>query len=147
MKHISDYQMTRRDWLRLSAAGVIGGSLSGWLSNMANAQATNPQPRRPVILLWMNGGPSKRQTFGIQLGISDLKPGHADVGQFRPVASSVPGIQISEHLPQIARRVGDMAIIRSMPTREGGHGRATYQMRTGNLPGAPQFPTLGSLVS
>src|SRR5262249_35586402 len=42
---------------------------------------------------------------------------------------------------------GDMAIIRSMATREGDHGRATYQMRTGNLPGAPQFPTLGSLVS
>src|SRR5262249_51175385 len=57
-------------------------------------------------------------------------------------------IKISEHLPKIAKWMDQMAIIRSMSTKEADHGRATYQMRTGRLPGGPvQYPTLGSLFS
>lgn len=142
MQHTSsDYQLTRRDWLRLSAAGVIGGSMSGWFPQLAEASAANPQRRRSCILLWMNGGPSQMDTF-------DLKPGHDNGGPMRGTATSVPGIRISEHLPQVARRMQDLAIIRSMSSREADHGRATFQMRTGYLPGGPvQYPTLGSLFA
>jgi hypothetical protein len=133
--------LTRRDWLTLSAAGVVGYSMSGWLQALADDTAADPQRRRSCILLWMNGGPSQIDTF-------DPKPGHANGGPFRPIATSVPGIQISEHLPRLARTAQDLAIIRSMFTREADHGRATYQMRTGYLPGGPvQYPTLGSLFS
>jgi len=133
--------LSRRDWLRLSAAGAAGFSLSGWLGTLAADTAQNPQRKRSCILLWMNGGPTQMDTF-------DLKPGHANGGPFKAIDTAVPGIQISEHLPQLAKQMKDIAIIRSMSTKEADHGRATYLMRTGRLPGGPiQYPTLGSVVA
>jgi uncharacterized protein (DUF1501 family) len=134
-------QISRRDWLRLSAAGVVGYSMSGWLESMAADIATDPQRRRACILLWMNGGPSQMDTF-------DLKPGHANGGPFKELQTSIPGIRISEHLPQLARNLEQIALIRSMSTKEADHGRATYLLRTGRVPGGPvQYPTLGSVLS
>ena len=52
--------------------------------------------RRACILLWMTGGPSQIDTF-------DLKPGHANGGPFKEIATSVPGLRISEHLPKLAK--------------------------------------------
>jgi hypothetical protein len=103
------------------------------------ACAAAPRRKRSCILLWMNGGPSHLDTF-------DLKPGHANGGPFQETATNVPGTKISEHLPRVARHADHLAIIRSMATKEADHGRATYQMRTGHLPGGPiPYPTLGSL--
>jgi hypothetical protein len=125
----------------LSAAGVVGYSLSGWLEGLAEAAAANPRRKRACILLWMNGGPSQMDTF-------DLKPGHANGGTFKEIATKAPGIKISEHLPKIAKHMDRLAVIRSMSTKEADHGRATYQMRTGRLPGGPvHYPTLGSMFS
>jgi hypothetical protein len=139
MKHTP--LLSRRDWLRLSAAGFLGYSLSGWLEAFAADAAAHPQRRRSCILLWMNGGPSQMDTF-------DLKPGHANGGEFKEIATNVPGIKISEHLPKIARHADRMAIIRSMSTKEGDHSRATYHLRTGYLPQGPiQYPPLGALVA
>jgi len=133
--------LSRRDWLRLSAAGVVGYSLSGWFESLADAAAAHPGRKRSCILLWMNGGPSQMDTF-------DLKPGHANGGPSKEIATSVPGIRISEHLPKIAKHMDRMVLVRSMSTKEADHGRATYQMRTGHLPGGPvPYPTLGSLFS
>src|SRR5215831_17022572 len=134
-------KMSRRDWLRLTTAGVVGASMSGWLEALAADTADHPQRKRSCILLWMSGGPSQLDTF-------DLKPGHANGGPFQPIATSVPGIQISEHLPQIAKFMDHMAIIRSMNSKEGDHGRATFLLRTGYLPQGPiQYPSIGALVS
>ena len=133
--------LSRREWLMLSSAGVVGYSLSGWLGQLADAAANDPRRRRSCILLWMNGGPSQIDTF-------DPKEGTVNGGPFRSIATAVPGIRISEHLPHVAATMRDIAIIRSMSTREADHGRATYQMRTGHLPGGPALhPTLGSLFS
>src|SRR5206468_6251612 len=129
-------RISRRDWLRLSAAGVLGASLSGWLPALAADTASDPKRRRSCILLWMAGGPSQTDTF-------DLKPGHANGGPFKETATSVPGIRISEHLPRIARYADRMAIIRSMSTKEGDHSRATFFLRTGYLPQGPiDYPSL-----
>jgi hypothetical protein len=134
-------RLSRREWLKLSTAGVVGYSLSGWLGSLAADTAKHPQRKRACILLWMNGGPSQMDTF-------DLKPGHENGGTFKEIATKVPGIKISEHLPKLAQHMDRMAIVRSMKTKEADHGRATYQMRTGHLPGGPvQYPTLGSLLS
>ncbi len=133
--------LDRRDLLTLSAAGMVSYTFSGWLKALADETANNPRRRRACILLWMNGGPSQLDTF-------DLKPGHANGGPYREIETSVPGIRISEHLPRLARNLRDIAIIRSMSTREGDHGRGTFLMRTGYLPQGPiQYPTLGSLLS
>jgi hypothetical protein len=120
---------------------VVGYSMSGWLEAMAQDAAANSQRRGSCILLWMNGGPSQMDTF-------DLKPGHANGGPFKEIQTSVPGIRISEHLPKIAEFADRMAILRSMSTKEADHGRATYLLRTGHVPGGPvQYPQLGSLMS
>jgi hypothetical protein len=133
--------LSRREMMTLSAAGAVTFSFSGWMKALADQTANNPQRRRSCILLWMVGGPSQMDTF-------DLKPGHVNGGPYRETASSVPGIRISEHLPRLARQMQDMAIIRSMSTREGDHSRGTFLMRTGYLPQGPiQYPTLGSLLS
>jgi hypothetical protein len=134
-------ELSRRDLMKLSAAGVVGYSMSGWLEALAQQTANHPQRQRACILLWMNGGPSQMDTF-------DLKPGHPNGGPYREISTSVPGIRISEHLPKLARNMHHMAIVRSMSTREGDHGRGTFLMRTGYLPQGPvQYPSLGALVS
>src|SRR5437868_7812070 len=133
--------LSRRDWLRLAAAGVVGSSMSGWLDVLAAQTANDPRRKRSCVLLWMAGGPSQMDTF-------DLKPGHANGGPFKERQTSAPGLKISEHLPKIAEFGDRMAVVRSMSTKEGDHGRATFLMRTGYLPTGPiQHPTLGSLVS
>ena len=134
-------KLTRRDWHTLVTSGVVGYSCSGWMEALANDAVASPTRRRACILLWMNGGPSQTDTF-------DLKPGHANGGPFREIQTPVPGIRISEHLPRVAEQMRDIAIIRSISSREGDHGRGTFYLRTGYLPQGPiQYPTLGSLIS
>ncbi len=133
--------LTRREMFQLATAGALGGSASGWLRNLAADAATDPRRRKSCILLWMSGGPSQIDTF-------DPKPGHANGGPYKPIQTGVPGILVGEHLPKIAKEVKDLAIIRGMSTKEGDHGRATYNLRTGYLPQGPiRYPTLGSLVA
>jgi len=132
---------SRRDLFRLAAAGFAASSSSGWLERLAAATADDPKRKRSCILLWMNGGPAT-------IDLWDLKPGHANGGPSKEIATSVPGIKIGENLPKLAQRMQHLAILRSMSTKEADHGRATFQMRTGYLPGGPiHYPSLGALVS
>ena len=134
-------RLSRRDLFRLAAAGVVGVSTSGWIEAMAADTAADPKRRKAVILLWMTGGPSQLDTF-------DPKPKHANGGQFKAIETAVPGIFVGEHLPKLARQMKDVAIVRSMTTKEGDHSRATYNLRTGyQSQGLIHYPTLGSLVS
>ncbi|MBT4868076.1 MAG: DUF1501 domain-containing protein [Planctomycetaceae bacterium] len=130
--------LTRRDMLRNAA---LAAGVSSWMPAFANAFADDPKRQRHCILLWMTGGPSQIDTF-------DLKPEHANGGEFKPIDTNAPGLQISEHLPKLAKHGDQLAVIRSMSTKEGDHGRGTYLMRTGHQPGGLiQYPTLGSLLS
>jgi hypothetical protein len=135
--------LSRRDFFRLSAAGV-GVSLSGWLNVLASRAAESGGKHKSCILLWMNGGPSHLDTF-------DLKP-DAPAGfrsEFKPIPTSVSGIEISETFPQMAKQMQNVAIVRGMSTAEGAHGRAQYYMHTGYREGSGGVvhPSLGSIVS
>jgi hypothetical protein len=133
--------VSRRGLLRVGAAGLASASASGWIDALADVAAAGPPRGKACILLWMTGGPSQLDTF-------DMKPDHANGGQFKPIATSVPGLTISEHLPKLARQMEHLAVIRSMSTKEGDHGRATFLLRTGYVPqGAIHYPCLGSLVA
>ena len=134
----SDFQ--RRDFLRMSLAGAMGVSCSGWIGKLARAvEAAAPQ--RACILLWMPGGPSQLDTF-------DLKPGHKNGGPSKEIETAAPGIRISEHLPGLAKQMKEMAIIRSLTSTEGDHGRAANIMLTGYKPQeAVKYPVLGSLLA
>src|ERR1700677_3159422 len=107
--------LSRRELLRLTAAGVTGISMSGWMRVLAEQAAKTGTKHKSCILLWMDGGPSHKDTF-------DLKPGTADAGTFKPISTNVPGIEISEHFPQFAQLMNHSAILRGMTTGEGAHG-------------------------
>ncbi len=133
-------QLPRRTFLSLTA----GGAISGWFGRVAAAAAEQPQTAKSCILLWMNGGPSHLDTF-------DLKPeASSNVrGEFKPIDTSVPGIQISEHFPELAKRMEHAAILRGMSTLESDHQLASYHLHTGyqKRAGGTPFPSLGSIVS
>lgn len=132
---------SRRDWLRLSAVGAVGASQSGWMQSLAADVAKNPKRHKSVILLWLAGGPAT-------IDLWDLKVGHANGGSFKEIETAARGVKISEHLPKIAKQMKDVAIVRSMGTKEGDHQRATLVGLTGYTPvGAIQFPAIGSLVA
>src|SRR6516164_9316912 len=129
------FEFTRRDFLNMSVASALGVSYSGWLSRLARADVKSR--KRSCIVLWMAGGPSQMDTF-------DLKPGHKNGGPFQETDTAAAGVKIGEHLPGVAKQMKDLAIVRSMKTKEGDHGRATQHLHTGNLPqGGIDFPTFG----
>jgi hypothetical protein len=132
---------SRRTLLRSAAASATGLSSVACMRQIAAQVVDAPQRKRACILLWMAGGPSQLDTF-------DLKPGHANGGPFRAIATSAPEIRISEHLPLLACRADHLAVIRSMHTKEGDHARATHHLRTGYASqGSIRFPSLGAAVS
>jgi Protein of unknown function (DUF1501) len=88
----------------------------------------------------MDGGPSQLETF-------DVKPGSVNGGPSREIATNVSGIRISEHLPQVARHMNRMAILRSMSTRVADHGLGAYLMHTGHGNGPVNYPAMGALFA
>jgi hypothetical protein len=133
----------RRDFLKLSAAGVVGSlasSASGWfnlLAQDAGRAAAAGARHKSCILLWMEGGPSQQHTF-------DLKEG----GDYKAIPTAVPGTHISEHLPQLARQMKHLALLRGMSTGETVHSRARFLLHTGyRQVGSEAFPTLGSIAA
>ena len=142
MMNVRMPELSRRDFLRFTAAGAALTSMSGWFDLMAAHAAGSGVKHRSCILLWMEGGPSQKDTF-------DMKPGTKDAGEFKPIPTSVPGIQISEHFPKLARLMQHAAIVRSMSTPEGGHARAKYYMHTGYREGIGglTYPSLGAIAS
>ncbi len=138
--------LPRRDWLKLSAAGVASTSLTGWLpalaARAAEAPAHGKARAKQIIVLWMDGGPPHTDTF-------DLKPDVAECGIFKPIATNVPGIQITELLPQFADIIDRAAIIRSMQTIENEHLRARVHLRTGfrDGQGGVAWPSIGAIAS
>ena len=136
------HDLSRRDALKLAAAGVSGLSLSGWFNVLAQGVAAQKTKTKRCVLLWMDGGPSHKDTF-------DMKPGTANGGPFEAIKTSVPGIQISEHFPKFAPLMKHAAILRGMSTGEGAHDRAKYNMHTGYREGqgGVAYPSLGAITA
>jgi len=136
--------ITRREMLRLSAAGAFGVSASGWLPLLAQEAAAQKAKPKSCILLWMDGGPSHIDTF-------DPKPDASERvrGEYKAIATSVAGIQVSEQFPKLARLMDHAAILRGMSTDEADHGRARIYMHTGYKPGSGgvSYPSVGAIVA
>jgi len=133
------HEFSRRDFVRISLASAFGAAACPWLPRLAAVAGRRPAKR--CIVLWMAGGPSQTDTW-------DLKPGHRNGGPSREMATPVAGLRISEHLPKLAGSIRDLAVIRSMTTKEGEHGRATQLLHTGVLPSeVVAYPALGSLLA
>lgn len=136
-------EQTRRDVMRLAAAGVFAPTLSGWLPVLARAAPKGGTGKaKSCILLWMDGGPTHKDTW-------DLKPDSKGAGEFKPIKTAASGIEISEHLPKVAGVMNHGVVVRGMTTPEGAHARAKYYMHTGYREGqgGVTYPSLGALVS
>ena len=131
----------RRDFLRgISLAGIAAGTLS-W-TDLITAQAGELRKKgKACILLWMSGGPSQFETFS-------PKPDHPNGGSTKAISTAVSGVQISENFPLLAKSMKDIAVIRSMTSKEGSHPRATFFMHTGYIPSASvKYPSIGAVVA
>lgn len=136
-----DTNLNRRRLMQCMGLGALASTSASWFAPLAEAVARHPRRRRHCILLWMNGGPSQTDTF-------DMKPHHANGGAFKEIATSVPGLRFSEHLPKLAEHGDHLAVIRSLVTKEGDHARGAHVVRTGYAPiGDVAYPTLGSALS
>ncbi|MBC7967553.1 MAG: DUF1501 domain-containing protein, partial [Fuerstia sp.] len=138
---------SRRSFLQVGSLGIGGLTLPGLLRQQAVAAETGqPVNRKSVILVWLAGGPS-------HLDMYDLKPqAPAEIrGEFRPIATNVSGIEISEHLPRQAGMMDKLAIVRSAFHTNGGHGMGSQWMLTGYQPTLEVnnniYPSIGSIVA
>jgi hypothetical protein len=148
---------TRREWLRIGGLSVPGLGLPElWAARQA--QATTPLDHsagwgraKNCIVMFLFGAPAHQDTW-------DMKPdAPAEVrGEFRPMATTVPGIRICEHLPRMARQAHHLAIVRSMTHPDNTHTVAMHYMLTGVRHSAPNtnprnqptdFPTFGAVVN
>ena len=135
--------ITRRDFIRLGALGMMGVLLPDWLRSQAFA-GTAEARTKSVIQLWLGGGPSHLDTF-------DPKPGAgADYcGPYtKPIETNVAGIRISEALPMLAKQADKYSILRGMTHSNNGHETATYMMQTGTMPsGDLVYPAIGAVIA
>ena len=128
----------RRAMLRLG--GLATGLSFTQLLQATDAAGKNEQSG---VLVFLRGGPSHQDTF-------DLKPeAPAEYrGEFRPIATSVPGMEICEHLPKLARQATDWSLIRGITHNLADHSIGSSYLLTGNRPGQTvHYPLYGSVVS
>ena len=131
----------RRDFLRGMSAAVLAAGPISWRDVVAMEADELRRQGKACILLWMQGGPSQFETFS-------PKPGHPNGGTTKAIATTVPGIEVSENFPRVAEQAKHLAIIRSMTSKEGSHPRATYLLHTGYLPTASvKYPAFGSIAA
>jgi hypothetical protein len=141
------YGTSRRNFLRVGALGIGGLTLADVLRMQASAADTaQPVKKKAVILLYLAGGPS-------HIDMYDLKPeAPSEIrGEFRPVKTNVPGIDISEHLPHQAKIMDKLALVRSAFHTNAGHGMGSQWMMTGWQPTIEVndniYPSCGSVVA
>jgi uncharacterized protein (DUF1501 family) len=136
--------MGRREFLRAGSLGLLGLTLP----HLAHAQPAARPRAKACVLLFMWGGPAQQDTW-------DPKP-DAPVeyrGEFRPIPTNVPGIQICEHLPLLARRADKLALIRSMTHADVNHLTATHYLLTGravprqDAPRSEDWPGYGAVLA
>ncbi|MDX1946570.1 MAG: DUF1501 domain-containing protein [Pirellulaceae bacterium] len=133
--------ISRRSLLKIGGLAMGGISLPTLLR--AEAQSARPQRQKSVIMIFLSGGPPHQDMVDLKMDAPvEIR------GEFRPIATRVPGIQICEHLPRLAAMMDRLAIIRSLVGSEGRH--AAFQCHTG-WPVMPQpaggWPAFGAVVS
>lgn len=136
--------LSRRNFLRIGSLGLGGMALPGLLQAEAAAGiGSRGNQHKAVIMIFLPGGPSHQDMFDLKMDA----PGEVR-GEFKPIPTNVPGIQICEHLPRLARLADKYTIIRSMTGMEDRH--ESFQCYTGRLnrnqpPGG--WPSMGSFLN
>ena len=133
--------VSRRNFIKIGALGLGGLALPQILR--AEAKAGIRKSHKAIIMIYLPGGPPHQDMFEIKVDApQEIR------GEFKPISTKVPGIQICEHLPLLAGMTDKLAIIRSVVGAEDNH--YDYQCMTGRLKrGEPPggWPSIGSVVS
>ncbi|MFO0864658.1 MAG: DUF1501 domain-containing protein [Gemmataceae bacterium] len=118
--------LDRRAFLQVGASSFVGLNLPGLLSARASNSESHPR-QKSVILVLLTGGAS-------HLDMLDMKPdAPAEIrGEFSPIATTLPGFHVCEHLPRLAMRMDRWAVVRSLSHGENGHLPATHRILTGS---------------
>ncbi|MBD3673531.1 MAG: DUF1501 domain-containing protein [Planctomycetaceae bacterium] len=138
--------VTRRDAVKVGVLGATGLTLSGILRAEAFAAAEGkvlPGKATSAIFINLTGGPSHMDTF-------DLKPNAPAEyrGEFNPITTNVPGIEISEHLPKLAQCADKFSILRGVSHTLAAHALGQEYVISGNRPlPSLQYPSIGSVVA
>src|SRR5688572_23976199 len=141
--------ITRRAALKVGGMGLLGLTMPGLLKALENPASIKPRAKS-VIFLFQWGGPSHIDMF-------DMKPDAPEGirGPHKPIASSVDGLQVSEHLPRVAKVMDKVTVVRSMTHTMKNHNSASYYALTGHEPPVDDirlkdslelFPAYGSVV-
>ncbi|MFN7844905.1 MAG: DUF1501 domain-containing protein, partial [Pirellula sp.] len=129
--------ITRRDFLQVGTIPLLGLGLS--TAGSMPLAAREPNRAKSCILIWLDGGPSHLETF-------DPKP-NAPVevrGPFQSITTSVPGLALSEVMPNLARIAHKLCVIRSVTSPLGEHNIANQYLLTGYQPTpALVYPSYG----
>ncbi|TWU26326.1 hypothetical protein Pla52o_01790 [Novipirellula galeiformis] len=134
--------MQRRDMLKAGVLSLGGFTLANYM-RMASAGQVDSGRADRAIFIELNGGPSHLDTF-------DLKPEAPDTvrGSFKPIATNVPGIHISEHLPKLANCADKYAILRGVSHTLAAHELGRKYVNTGSKPiPSLDYPSYGAVVS
>ncbi len=137
------HHLSRRSLLKSTLVTAGGLAVANWgaLTHSQTLAAEVKRSGKRCIMLYMEGGVSQIDTF-------DMKPGRPTAGEFRPIRTKVPGIQVCELLPNIARYADKLGIIRSMRTKTPDHGPGGYYMHTGYHPGERfPHPEVGAMIA
>ncbi len=119
--------LTRRELVQVGFSGLLGIGLPSVLARQSSgASATGSARAKSVVLIFLTGAPSHLDTF-------DLKPEAPEAirGDFREIATQVPGVRFCEHLPGLAARSSKLAVVRSMTHGVPSHEIGTHMMLTG----------------
>jgi hypothetical protein len=137
----------RRDLLRVGVLGAAGLSLADYFqlaeAGQVDAGASGSRRASAAIFINLAGGPSHLDTF-------DIKPdAPAEYrGEFRPIATNVPGMSICEHLPRVARCADKFVLLRGVSHSLTEHQMGTKYLNTGNRPlPSLEYPGYGAVVS
>jgi uncharacterized protein (DUF1501 family) len=133
--------MTRRHFLaHVAASTALAGPAAAFAQSLAKNAKDLKKRHKSAIMLWMGGGPAT-------IDVWDLKPGAPTGGPFQAIGTT-GSEQICEHLPLVAKQMHQLAIVRSMSTREADHTRGRYYMHTGYVPNpSVEHPGYGSVIS
>ena len=116
----------RRELLQVGCSSFFGLSLSGVLEQQALA-AVKESRAKSVVLVFLSGG-------GSHIDMFDPKPESSETkGEFEPIATSLPGVQFSDKMPQMAARAGKLAIVRSMAHGDNRHLSGSHNALTGSV--------------
>ncbi|MBT4867917.1 MAG: DUF1501 domain-containing protein [Planctomycetaceae bacterium] len=134
----------RRDFLKAGALGSLGISLAGLLKREAEGGFVGDSVRKNAIFIYLPGGQSHHDTW-------DMKPDSTDAdvrGEFRPIPTNLPGLDICEHLPKLAQQADKYALIRSVQHTLAAHAPGQQYMRSGNKPiPSLEYPNHGSVIA